>query len=166
MRSGSRPVLESVASKMSVHIKSNRCRTTLVRKEDVAPEWFVVDADSQVVGRLAASLATVLMGKHKPSYTPYIDMGDHIIVINAAKVRLTGRKEEQKLYRRHSGYPGGLTETSARKVRETRPQRMVEEAISGMLPKNKLGKQMYRKLQVYAGPKHPHDAQKPVALAV
>ena len=106
------------------------------------------------------------MGKHKPSYTPFLDTGDHVVVVNAAKVRLTGRKEEQKLYRRHSGYPGGLTETKARKVRAARPQRMVEEAISGMLPKTKLGKQMYRKLQVYAGPKHPHDAQKPVELTV
>ena len=133
---------------------------------EIVRQWHVVDADGVVLGRLATKAASLLMGKHKPSYTPYIDMGDHIIVINAAKVRLTGRKEEQKLYRRHSGYPGGLTETSARKVRETRPQRMVEEAVQGMLPKNKLGKQMYRKLQVYAGPKHPHDAQKPVALAV
>jgi large subunit ribosomal protein L13 len=106
------------------------------------------------------------MGKHKPTYTPFIDMGDHVIVVNAEKVKLTGRKEEQKLYRNHSGYPGGLREVSARKVRATRPVRMVEDAIQGMLPKNKLGKQMYRKLQVYAGPKHPHDAQKPVALAV
>jgi len=119
-----------------------------------------------VLGRLASKAAMLLQGKHKPSYTPYIDTGDHVVVVNAAKVRLTGRKENQKLYRRHSGYPGGLTETLARTVRETRPQRMVEEAIQGMLPKSKLGKQMYRKLQVYAGPKHPHDAQKPQALAV
>jgi large subunit ribosomal protein L13 len=106
------------------------------------------------------------MGKNKPTYTPFLDTGDHVIVVNAGKVRLTGRKEEQKIYRSHSGYPGGLTETKARTVRETRPVRMVEEAIQGMLPKTKLGKQMYRKLKVYAGPKHPHDAQKPVAMAV
>jgi large subunit ribosomal protein L13 len=118
------------------------------------------------LGRVASKAANVLMGKHKPSYTPFLDTGDHVVVVNAAKVRLTGRKEEQKIYRRHSGYPGGLTETSARKVRAARPTRMLEEAIQGMLPKSKLGKQMYRKLQVYAGPKHPHDAQKPVALAV
>ena len=105
------------------------------------------------------------MGKNKPMYTAFLDTGDHVIVINAAKVRLTGKKEEQKLYRRHSGYPGGLTETSARKVRASRPTRMVEEAVQGMLPKSKMGKQMYRKLQVYAGPTHPHQAQKPVALA-
>src|SRR3984893_1366718 len=135
-------------------------------QREIVRRWHVLDAENAVLGRLASKAAMVLMGKHKPTYAPFLDNGDHIIVINAAKVRLTGRKEEQKLYRRHSGYPGGLTETSARKVRETRPQRMVEEAISGMLPKNKLGKQMYRKLQVYAGPKHPHDAQKPVALAI
>ena len=141
-------------------------KTVFANSATVRGDWFVVDATDKTLGRLATQLAHRLKGKHKVDYSPHVNMGDHIIVVNAAKVRLTGRKEEQKLYRRHSGYPGGLTETSARKVRETRPQRMVEEAISGMLPKNKLGKQMYRKLQVYAGPKHPHDAQKPVALAV
>ena len=143
-----------------------KMNTFSAKPAEVDKKWVMIDAEGLVVGRLASMVAMRLRGKHKPSYTPHIDMGDHIIVINAAKVRLTGRKEEQKLYRRHSGYPGGLTETSARKVRETRPQRMVEEAISGMLPKSKLGKQMYRKLQVYAGPKHPHDAQKPMALAI
>ena len=127
--------------------------------------WHLIDAEEEVLGRIATKAARILMGKHKPSYTPFLDTGDHVIVVNAAKVKLTGHKEEQKLYRRHSGYPGGLTETSARKVRETRPVRMVEEAVQGMLPKSKLGKQMYRKLQVYAGPKHPHEAQKPVVLA-
>src|SRR5436309_6807510 len=141
-------------------------KTQVPSKAEVVHAWHVIDADNKVLGRLAAQATRVLMGKHKPSYTPFLDTGDHVIVLNAAKVRLTGKKEEQKLYRRHSGYPGGLVETSARKVREARPQRMVEEAIQGMLPKNKLGKQMYRKLQVYAGPKHPHDAQKPVALAI
>ncbi len=123
------------------------------------------DALSGRWGRLASQAANILMGKNKPSYTPFLDMGDHVVVVNAAKVRLTGRKDDQKIYRRHSGYPGGLTETKARIVRETRPVRMVEEAIQGMLPKTKLGKQMYRKLQVYAGPQHPHQAQKPVELA-
>src|SRR5258706_3272300 len=126
--------------------------------------WHVIDAEDAVLGRLASKAAMVLMGKHKPTYTPFWDAGNHGVVINAAKVRLTGRKEEQKMYRRHSGYPGGLTETKARTVRIQRPVRMVEEAIQGMLPKNKLGKQMYRKLQVYAGPKHPHQAQKPVEM--
>jgi len=106
----------------------------------------------------------LLMGKHKPTYTPHIDTGDHVIVVNAAKVKLTGAKEQQKLYRRHTGYPGGLIETGATKMRSTRPAKMVELAVSGMLPKTKLGKQMYRKLKVYAGDQHPHQAQKPVVL--
>jgi large subunit ribosomal protein L13 len=131
-----------------------------------AREWHVIDADGAVLGRIASRAAMILMGKHKPTYTPFLDTGDQVVVINAEKVKLTGRKEEQKLYRRHSGYPGGLTETKARRVRETRPVRMVEEAVQGMLPKSKLGKQMYRKLKVYAGAKHPHQAQKPVGLAV
>jgi large subunit ribosomal protein L13 len=141
-------------------------KTAIPSPGDIARNWHVIDAEDAVLGRLASKAATLLMGKHKSSYTPFLDTGDHVIVVNAAKVKLTGRKEEQKLYRRHSGYPGGLTETKARTVRIARPARMVEEAISGMLPKSKLGKQMYRKLQVYAGPKHPHDAQKPVAFAV
>jgi large subunit ribosomal protein L13 len=129
-------------------------------------QWRVIDADGEVLGRVASKAAMVLMGKTKPSYTPFLDTGDHVIVVNAAKVRLTGRKEEQKLYRRHSGYPGGLTETNARTVRATKPVQIVEQAIAGMLPKSKLGKQMYRKLQVYAGPKHPHQAQQPVEMTV
>ncbi len=141
-------------------------KTAVPSGVNIPRNWHVIDAQDAVLGRLASKAANILMGKHKPSYTPYIDMGDHVIVVNADKVRLTGAKEEQKIYRRHSGYPGGLTETKARTVRATRPTRMVEEAIQGMLPKNKLGKQMYRKLNVYAGSKHPHDAQKPVALAV
>ena len=141
-------------------------KTAIPSPSEIERHWHLIDADGAVLGRLASKAAMVLMGKHKPSYTPFLDTGDHVVVVNAAKIRLTGRKEEQKLYRRHSGYPGGLTETSARKVRAVRPQRMVEQAIAGMLPKNKLGKQMYRKLQVYSGPKHPHDAQKPVAMSV
>ena len=127
--------------------------------------WHVIDADSAVLGRLASKAARILMGKHKPTYTPVLDTGDHVIIINAEKVKLTGAKEQDKLYRTHSGYPGGLTETPAFKLRQRRPIRMVELAISGMLPKTKLGKQMYRKLKVYAGPKHPHESQKPVELS-
>jgi large subunit ribosomal protein L13 len=141
-------------------------KTEIPSPEAIERKWHLIDAEDAVLGRVASKAALVLMGKHKAQYTPFIDTGDHVVVINAAKVRLTGRKEEQKLYRRHSGYPGGLTETKARIVRIARPTRMVEEAIQGMLPKSKLGKQMYRKLQVYAGPKHPHDAQKPAAMAV
>jgi large subunit ribosomal protein L13 len=140
-------------------------KTSIPSPEGITRQWHLIDAEEAVLGRIASKVAKILMGKHKPTYTPFLDTGDHVIVVNAAKVRLTGNKEEQKLYRRHSGYPGGLTETQARKVRATRPTRMVEEAVQGMLPKSKLGKQMYRKLQVYAGPKHPHQAQKPVALA-
>ncbi len=132
--------------------------------DNIKREWFVVDAQNAVLGRVASKAAKLLMGKHKPSYTPFLDMGDHVVVINAAKVRLTGDKEEQKLYRRHSGYPGGLTEVSARKMRSASPARMVESAVAGMLPKTKLGKKMIRKLKVYAGDKHPHHAQKPVVI--
>jgi large subunit ribosomal protein L13 len=141
-------------------------KTAIPSADSIVREWHLIDAENAVLGRVASKAARVLMGKHKPGYTPFLDTGDHVVVVNAARIRLTGRKEEQKIYRRHSGYPGGLTETRARTVRETRPARMVEEAVQGMLPKTKLGKQMYRKLKVYAGPKHPHDAQKPVALAV
>jgi len=141
-------------------------KTAIPSPEDIDRQWHVIDARDVVLGRLASKAAQLLMGKNKPSYTPFLDTGDHVVVVNAAKVRLTDRKEEQKIYRRHSGYPGGLTETSARKVREARPARLVEEAIQGMLPKTKLGKQMYRKLKVYAGDKHPHQAQKPVELTV
>jgi large subunit ribosomal protein L13 len=118
-----------------------------------------------VLGRVASQVAWLLMGKHKPSYTPFLDLGDHVVVINAAKVRLTGNKEEQKIYRQHSGYPGGLKETSARQVRAKSPIRLVEFAVAGMLPKTKLGKHMIRKLKVYAGDQHKHQAQKPVQLA-
>jgi large subunit ribosomal protein L13 len=134
--------------------------------KDIARTWHVLDAEGESLGRVASQAAMLLMGKHKPIFTPFLDAGDHVIVVNAAKVRLTGRKEEQKMYRRHSGYPGGLTEISARKLRAERPTKMVIDAIQGMLPKTKLGKQMLRKLKVYAGDKHPHQAQKPVALPV
>ncbi|MGI8742640.1 MAG: 50S ribosomal protein L13 [Bryobacteraceae bacterium] len=141
-------------------------KTEFPSPEDIVRKWHVLDADGMVLGRVASKCAVLLMGKHKPSYTPFLDTGDHVIVVNAEKVRLTGRKEDQKLYRRHSGYPGGLTEVAVPKMRATRPARMIELAISGMLPKNKLGKQMYRKLNVYAGSKHPHQAQKPVELTL
>ena len=127
--------------------------------------WHVVDAEGAVLGRLASQVAAILMGKTKPIYTPFIDTGDHVVVVNAEKVVLTGAKERDKMYRHHSGYPGGLKERNAAKMRLVRPVRMVELAVAGMLPKNKLGKHMVTKLKVYAGPKHPHEAQQPVALA-
>jgi len=128
--------------------------------------WFLIDADGQVLGRIATKAARLLQGKHKPSYTPFIDTGDHVVVVNASKVKLTGRKEDQKIYRQHSGYEGGLRETRARVVRQRHPERLVEDAVRGMLPKSKMGDAMYRKLKVYAGSDHPHTAQKPSKLEV
>jgi large subunit ribosomal protein L13 len=128
--------------------------------------WHVIDADGQVLGRLATAAARLLQGKHKATYTPFLDTGDHVVVVNAAKVKLTGRKEDQKIYRQHSGYEGGLREERARLLRQRRPERLVEEAVRGMLPKTTLGEAMYRKLKVYAGADHPHAAQKPSKLEV
>ena len=128
--------------------------------------WHVIDAEGKVLGRIASAAARLLQGKNKAGYTPFIDTGDHVVVVNAAKVKLTGRKEDQKIYRQHSGYEGGLREERARVVRAKRPERLVEEAVHGMLPKTKLGQAMYRKLKVYAGPDHPHAAQKPSAFAI
>jgi large subunit ribosomal protein L13 len=141
-------------------------RTEYPSKHDINRAWHVIDANDVVLGRIAARAAMLLMGKHKVTYAPSIDTGDHVVIINASKVKMTGNKENQKLYRRHTGYPGGLIETGARKMRETRPERILELAISGMLPKTKLGKQMYRKLNVYPGDHHPHQAQKPTPLSV
>ena len=140
--------------------------TEFPSKSGIQRKWHVIDADGVVLGKLASKAAMLLMGKHKPTYTPFLDTGDHVVVINASKVHLTGRKEEQKVYRHFSGYPGGLVEMGVQRVKATRPVRMVEDAIFGMLPKTKLGKQMYRKLKVYAGEKHPHAAQKPAALSL
>jgi large subunit ribosomal protein L13 len=127
----------------------------------VARQWHVIDADGQVLGRIATEAARLLQGKHKAVYTPHIDTGDHVVVVNAARIRLTGRKEEQKLYRYHSGFEGGLRIERAKEVRQKNPVRLVEEAVRGMLPKTKLGEAMWRKLKVYADDKHPHAAQKP-----
>ena len=140
--------------------------TEFPSKNAISRNWHVIDAQDVVLGKLASTAAMLLMGKNKPSYTPFLDTGDHVIVINAEKVKVTGRKEEQKVYRHFTGYPGGLIEKSLKRVRHERPVRMVEEAIQGMLPKTKLGKQMFRKLKVYAGDRHPHAAQKPAALAL
>jgi len=123
--------------------------------------WHIIDAEGQVLGRLATLTARLLQGKHKATYTPFIDTGDFVIVVNAAKVKLTGRKEDQKIYRQHSGYEGGLREERARLVRQRKPAKLVEDAVHGILPKTKMGEAMYRKLKVYAGPDHPHAAQKP-----
>jgi large subunit ribosomal protein L13 len=130
----------------------------------VQRRWHLIDAEDRVLGRVATEAARLLQGKHKPVYTPHIDTGDHVVIVNAARVRLTGRKEEQKLYRYHSGYEGGLREERAKDVRQKNPVRLVEEAVRGMLPKTKLGDAMWRKLKVYAGSDHPHAAQQPRAV--
>jgi len=141
-------------------------RTYVATAQDSGTKWHVIDANEQVLGRIATVAARLLQGKHKAAYTPFLDTGDHVVVVNAQKVRLTGRKEEQKIYRQHSGYEGGLREERAKVVRQKAPIRLVEEAVRGMLPKTKLGDAMYRKLKVYAGPDHPHSAQKPSSLEV
>jgi len=131
-----------------------------------ARQWHVIDADGRVLGRVASAAARLLQGKHRAGWTPFLDGGDHVIIVNAAKVKLTGKKEDQKIYRYHSGYEGGLREERARVVRQKAPIRLVEEAVRGMLPKTKLGNQMYRKLKVYARTDHPHAAQQPQKLEV
>ena len=141
-------------------------RTVMAKPSSADRRWHVIDADGLVAGRIATQIARILMGKHRATYTPFLDTGDHVIVINAARVKLTGRKEEQKLYRHHSGYEGGLREERAKDVRQRHPIRIVEAAVKGMLPKTTLGDAMYRKLKVYAGPDHPHAAQNPQKLEV
>ena len=141
-------------------------RTFTPSADKIERQWHVIDAGDKVLGRVATVAAKLLQGKHKAGYTPFLDTGDHVIVLNAAKVKLTGRKDEQKLYRYHSGYEGGLREERAKDVRRKSPVRMVEEAIRGMLPKSKLGDAMYRKLKVYRGADHPHAAQKPTQFKV
>jgi large subunit ribosomal protein L13 len=131
---------------------------------EINRKWFVVDASGKTLGRLATETASVLSGKKSPKYTPYIDMGDHVIVINAEKIRLTGLKSQQKLYRRYTGFPGGLREESFTRLLERKPEKIVEEAIKGMLPKTKMGRQMATKLKVYKGGNHPHEAQQPQVL--
>jgi large subunit ribosomal protein L13 len=139
-------------------------KTQSFRKVDQPQQWYVVDATDQVLGRLATRVAVVLRGKHKPTYTPHEDLGDHVVVINAAKVRLTGKKWTDKMYRHHTGYIGGLKETTAGKLREKDPTRLVTTAVQGMLPKSRLGHAMAKKLKVYAGASHPHAAQQPAPL--
>jgi large subunit ribosomal protein L13 len=141
-------------------------RTYVATPKTIQSRWHVIDADGKALGRVATRAARLLQGKHKASYTPFIDTGDHVVIVNAAKVKLTGRKEEQKIYRRHSGYSGGLREERAGAVRQRQPLRLVEQAVRGMLPKTKLGDAMYRKLKVYVGKDHPHAAQQPTTHEV
>jgi large subunit ribosomal protein L13 len=141
-------------------------RTFVASAKSADRRWHVIDAGGQVLGRIATLAARLLQGKHKAIYTPFIDTGDHVVIVNAATVKLTGRKDQQKVYRRHSGYEGGLREERAKTVRQRQPMRLVEEAVRGMLPKTKMGDAMYRKLKVYAGPDHPHAAQQPQKIEV
>lgn len=140
--------------------------TKMAKTEDNPGKWFVVDADSMTLGRLATAVASRIRGKHNPMFTPHADTGDWVIVVNADKIRLTGRKWDQKCYYRHSGYIGGLKTITARKLMEKRPEDLVRNAVRGMLPKNRLGRQLNKKLKVYAGPDHPHEAQKPESLEI
>jgi len=141
-------------------------RTYFPKKGEIEPKWFVIDAEGKVLGRLSTEIARIITGKAKPTYTPFLDTGDHVIVINAEKVLLTGKKETDKIYRSHSLYPGGLKSKEARFVRAEKPESMIEEAVWGMLPKNKIGRKMLKKLKVYRGALHPHQAQKPQQLEV
>ncbi|MEI2617101.1 MAG: 50S ribosomal protein L13 [Thermomicrobiales bacterium] len=141
-------------------------KTYTPRESEIERRWYIVDAEGQTLGRLSTQIATVLRGKHKPTYTPNMDVGDYVIVVNAEKVRVTGGKEEKKTYYRHSGYPGGLRQTAYKDMMSKHPERVVEKAVKGMVPRTSLGAQMLRKLKVYAGPNHPHAAQQPMTLEV
>lgn len=141
-------------------------KTFQAKKENIERTWYVVDAEGQTLGRLATKIASVLRGKHKPIYTPHVDCGDYVIVINAEKIVLTGNKLDEKVYYTHSSYPGGLKTITAGELMAKQPTKLIEKAVKGMLPKTKLGQDMYRKLFVYAGSEHKHEAQKPVALEV
>ena len=136
-------------------------KTVSTRREDAVNDWVLIDAEDQTLGRLASLIAVRLRGKHKVDYTPHVDTGDYVVVINASKVRVTGKKETDKLYYRHTGYPGGIKNTALGKMRETQPERIIEKAVKGMLPRNPLGRAIYKKLKVYAGPEHPHQSQQP-----
>lgn len=139
-------------------------KTYVTKQEDVQRDWYIVDAAGKTLGRLASQIAFVLRGKHKPAYSPGVDVGDWVIVVNAEKVRVTGRKLDEKVYYRHSGYPGGLKEITLRDLLQKHPTRVIEHAVRGMLPKTPLGERMFKKLKVYVGPEHPHAAQRPKPL--
>ena len=136
-------------------------KSYIAKPAEVERKWYVIDAEDKTLGKIASEVASILRGKEKPIYTPHVDTGDYVIVINAEKVRVTGKKEEQKIYKSHSGYPGGLKETTLRELRAKKPEEIIRHAVKGMMPKGKLGRQMFKKLKVYAGPEHPHTAQNP-----
>ena len=141
-------------------------KTTMAKANEVDRKWYVIDAEDKVLGRLATEVANILRGKNKPIYTPHVDTGDFVIVINAEKVKLTGNKWEDKIHASHTGYPGGRREVAYKEIREKHPERVIEYAVKGMLPKSRLGRSMFGKLKVYAGPDHPHEAQKPEVYEV
>ena len=141
-------------------------KTYQAKKEELEYKWYLVNADGKVLGRMATELAKILKGKNKPTYTPHLDTGDFVIVVNAGKVTLTGKKMKDKIYYHHTGYPGGIKEMNAEKLLAKKPTEMIRMAVRGMLPKNSLGRQMLRKLKIYGGPNHPHDAQKPISLEI
>jgi len=141
-------------------------KTFSAREEDVEKKWLVIDAEDKVVGRLATEIATILRGKNKPIFTPHVDTGDFVVVVNADKVRFTGKKWNQKKYYRHSGYPGGLKEIVAQKLLQQKPEEIIKHAVWGMIPHNRLGRKMIKKLKIYSGSEHPHQAQKPEVLEV
>jgi large subunit ribosomal protein L13 len=140
--------------------------TFIPRADEVRNDWYLIDAQDVILGRLATRAAMMLMGKHKPDYTPFLKTGDHVIVINAEKVAVTGKKEDEKVYHRHSQYPGGLRTVNVRDLRQSFPARLIENAVTRMLPKNKIGRQLAKRLKVYAGPNHPHDAQSPKTITI
>jgi large subunit ribosomal protein L13 len=141
-------------------------KSFIAKPAEVERKWYVVDAEGKTLGRMASEIASVLRGKNKPIYTPHVDCGDYVIVINAEKVEVTGKKRKEKIYKRHTGYPGGLRETTFEKLQARKPEEIIKHAVKGMLPDGKLGRQMFKKLKVYAGPVHAHEAQKPEALEI
>ena len=136
-------------------------KSYIAKPADIDHKWYVIDAEDKTLGKVAAEIAMILRGKKKPIYTPHVDCGDYVVVVNAEKVAVTGKKENQKIYRSHSGYPGGLKETTLAELRAKKPEEIIRHAVKGMMPKGKLGRQMFKKLKVYAGPEHPHAAQNP-----
>lgn len=144
--------------------KGKIMKSFIAKPHEVERKWYVVDAEGKTLGRVASQVATVLRGKNKPTFTPHVDCGDYVIVINAEKVEVTGKKRKEKVYKHHTGYPGGLRETTFDKLIAKKPEEVIRHAVKGMMPKGKLGRQMYKKLKVYAGPEHDHAAQKPEKL--
>ena len=141
-------------------------KTVVPKKDQVELKWYVIDANDQVLGRLACQVAILLRGKHKPQFTPHLDLGDHVIVVNAEKLKVTGRKADQKQYTRYSGYPGGLHVRDYARIMQKYPERIFKKAVKGMLPKNRLGRKIFKKLKIYTGPNHPHQAQNPEIFSI